>query len=160
MSKINYGNVLCFGAPKVSLGRLQKLQNRALRVCHCASRYTSNYELHLISGVLPIALRRKLDLLKIMYFRMLYNRGGDAPATTGGTAINLTQSRPLTRYSAARPPIFDKPNTTRFIESVTYQGPKLWADLPSDVKNLNDIRTFDREIRKLTKAEFLRGSCV
>lgn len=56
--------------------------------------------------------------------------------------------RPMTRYASARPPNFEKLNTTRFVESVTYQDPKLWAKLPSHMKNLNDVTTFDRELRK------------
>lgn len=163
MSKINYGNVLCLGAPKVSLRRLQKLQHRALRVRHCADRYTSNNELNLISGFLPLALRRKLDLLKIMYFRML-NTSGGVTSTDRVTDVDSVPvpslTRPSTRYSNARPPVFERPNTSRFIQSVTYQRPKLWADLPADLKNLNDISTFDREIRKLIRTELLSGDRV
>lgn len=79
MSKLSYGNVLCINASKDSLSRIQRLQNRALRICQCTNRYTSNIKLHQDTSVLPVFLRRKLDLYKIMYKRMLLSQN---PAVT------------------------------------------------------------------------------
>lgn len=139
MSKLGYGYVLCIGAQKNVLNRLQKLQNRALRVCFCASRYTSNFELHLKTHILPVSLRGKLELYKIMYKRM--------QALTVNQTITSEENpgnvHPMTRYASARSPIFEKPRSSKYMESVTYQGPKLWADLPGHLKNLNHFLTFD-----------------
>lgn len=123
MSKLNYGNLLCMGVLKATVECVQKFQNRALQVCYCARCYTSNFKLHLESGVLPVHLRRKLDLYKIMYKPMLSNPEN-----------HPEQDHPLTRYGSAWPPTFDRPRSVRFLESVTYQGPKLWAELLNHVK--------------------------
>lgn len=141
LSKLNYGNVLCTGASKVAVSRLQKLQNKALRICYCANRYTSNLELHTKAGVLPIILRRKLDLYKIMYNRALLKERSLPPDVNSpdvnSPVFEPNYERPLTRYATSRPPTFVKPKTSRFLDSVTYQGPKIWADLPSHAKVLS-----------------------
>lgn len=67
----------------------------------------------------------------------------------------LDDSRPVTRFSSSRPPIFDRPGCERFLNSVTYQAPKLWAELPVHVKNMNDSSFFDREIRKMLKSKII-----
>lgn len=146
--------MLCMGASKATLSRLQKLQNRALRICYIVNRYTSNYELHSNAGTLPVALRRKLDLYKLMYKRALLD------ANTQIVPESSQNERPNTRYASARPLTFVKPKSSRFLESVTYQGPKLWADLPNNVKNLNDAGTFDKEIRMILHNEFLNNNSV
>lgn len=145
MSKLNYGGLLCLGVQKTYLARLQKLQNRALRVCHGAYRYTSNIKLHIESNVLPMFLRRKLDVYKYMYNRILALER-DCPVGHNG---------PVTRFSSSRPPTFERPNCERFLNSVTYQAPKLWSELPADIKNMNDSTHFDREIRKMIRDEML-----
>lgn len=95
--------------------------------------------------------RRKLNLLKIMNNRML---------TQKEPVPDSVHPRPFIRYASTRPPVFVKPNTSRFVESVTYQGPKLWSELLSHVKNMNDITTFDKELRKLIKEKFPNSGVV
>lgn len=89
MSKIGYGGILCVGAAKATFQKLR----RSLRVCFCASRYTSNIRLHIDSNVLPLYLRRKLDMYKYMYSKMLAQEKGLVNSST----------RPNTRFSLARP---------------------------------------------------------
>lgn len=67
---------------------------------------------------------------------------------------------PLTRFASLRLPVFVTPRSSKFLDSVTYQGPKLWANLPNHVKNLNDAFASDREIRKIIHEEFVNGETV
>lgn len=56
MSKLSYGGIFCIAGVKISLERLQKVQNRALHKCFKADRYTSNITLHGNARVLPLYL--------------------------------------------------------------------------------------------------------
>lgn len=145
MSRLSYGGLLYIGAAKPLLSWLQKLQNRALRICFGADRYTSNLRLHRDSNILPLQLRRKLDVYKVMYNRML---------NLSRSVESEVEGRPATRYALSRPPDMVRPRSEKFLKSVVYQGPKLWADLPPQMKTLNELPTFDREIRKIIKIEF------
>lgn len=48
----------------------------------------------------------------------------------------------------------DRPNSEKLLRSVTYQGPKLWNELPPGVRDLNDTSKFDSEIMKLVQSDF------
>lgn len=152
MLRLGYGGLLYLGASKALLARLQRVQNRALRICMCSDRYTSNLKLHLGAKVLPLYLRRKLEIYKTMYSRMLRAERNNN-ATPEISLEKDRNARPLTRYQALRPPPLEMPNSVRFQNCVTYQGPKLWADLPSSLKTLNDSSKFETEIRHMIQAE-------
>lgn len=111
MSRLNFGGMLCLGAPKTSLSRLQKLQNRALRICLCGDRYTSYIQLHVTSNVLPLYLRRNLEIYKCMYLRMLSSVDPHDAQNTSSVDV----SRAVTRYSASRPPNFTRPHSVKFL---------------------------------------------
>lgn len=143
MSKLNYGGVLCVSARKSDLDKLQKLQNRALRICCSANRYTSNLTLHNRTNVLPLFLRRKLEIYQIMFKRMY-------------VAENVSDPDPdkrVTRYNMARPPTFDVPKSAKFLNTITYVAPALWASLPTECKTILDSGKFNVEIRKLIRNE-------
>lgn len=139
------------GSPKASLASLQKLQNRALRICMCANRYMSNLKLHVDTNVLPLYLRRKLEIYNEMYRRMLHAESSREADHTQSQSLDV--NRATTRYSASRPPTFTRPNCVKFLNSVTYQGPKLWANLPAQMKNLNDMSKFSSEVKNLVNDE-------
>lgn len=67
---MNYGLILCIGAMKKSLRRLQVVQNKALRVCLLAGRYESNYRLHVTVKTLPVQLQLKRDFYMQMHNRV------------------------------------------------------------------------------------------
>lgn len=66
-SKMQYGLLVTLNCTQSEQGKIQKLQNRALRICLLAGRYVSNLTLHNCCNVLPIALRCKVKLLNLMY---------------------------------------------------------------------------------------------
>lgn len=79
-----------------------------------------------------------------MYLRM--NDTNMVKEPTPGTRI--------TKYGAAKPPPFDSPRSARFLNSITYQSSVLWANLPNNVKRLDDRDKFNREVTKIVWAEF------
>lgn len=150
MSKLAYGGILCLSANKSQLDKLQKVQNRVLRICFQCNRYTSNLSLHQKAKVLPLCLRRNLEIYKIMFAKM-------SNSTVSSTA---PLKRRITRYGSSRLPVFDTPRSTRFLNTVTYQGPALWAALPNWLKVISDAYKFNTEIKKIIWAEFAKLSYV
>ena len=60
LSILEYGAVFCLPAVNSKLEKLQKIQNRLLRVCFRANRLTSNFELHSRANLLPLDYRRNI----------------------------------------------------------------------------------------------------
>lgn len=150
MSKLSYGGVFCISANKKQLGKLQKLQNRVLRTCYLSDRYTSNIALHSKAHVLPLSLRRKLEICKLMYKRM------NDPRLIKVSAPN---SR-ITRYSVAKPPIFVTPRSKKFQDTITYQSSVIWASLPNKTKLIGDEEKFSNEVKQAMWSEFSQMSKI
>lgn len=146
LSKLTYGGVVAWSANAQELDKLQKVQNRALRIGLRTTRYTSNLTIHNTAKLHPLYLRRKLELLKLMFRR---SRG----MGIGSAKENHSDPKPKTRYNNTYPVELIRPHSTKFQNSVAYQGPKLWASLPREIKNSNNINTFTKEVKKLLDYE-------
>lgn len=67
LSFLEYGGIFLEGLPIQNVTKLQRLQNRCLRVCYKANRFVSNYNLHVRAKLLPLRLRRNLAVCQTMY---------------------------------------------------------------------------------------------
>lgn len=119
--------------------KLQKLQNKSLRICFLSGRYTSNLVLHRQSNVLPLRLRGKLELYKLKY---RISRKQLDPVETG---VN-------TRSQNAFPIELIAPKSDKFLRSISYQGPRLWSELPAQIKKL-PYDAYCTEIKRKIQAE-------
>lgn len=144
LSKLTYGGIVCWSAISKELDKLQKAQNRAPRICFKAMRYTSNLSLHQKAKLQPLCLRRKREICKIMYKKTRVQLPN---------GIDLNIDRPPTRYNTSFPANFVRPYTTRFVKSLTYQGPMIWDSLPNNVKTCDSIEVFMCEVKKLLACE-------
>lgn len=129
-----YGNATLYNQQK-----LQKLQNKSLRICYLSGRYMSNLTLHQQSNVLPLSLRSRLEFYKFMY------RVSRKQAAPVGLVVN-------TRSQSAFPVGLPAPKSDKFLRSISYQGPRLWSDLPGDIKRL-PYDAFCKEIRNKIQSD-------
>lgn len=67
LSFFEYGSVFLDYLPQNLKNKLQRCQNKCLRVSQEADRYTSNLDLHLKCKILPLRYRRKISLCAMMY---------------------------------------------------------------------------------------------
>lgn len=67
IAKLQYCSLLYTRITKVDRQRIYKMQIRALWVCLLVDQYTSNLTLHRESKVLPMKLRSKLEMYKLMF---------------------------------------------------------------------------------------------
>lgn len=95
MSKLHYGNIFYSNAIKKDWERVQKVQNRCLRICFLAQRYTSNITLHKEAKVLPVYLKSIYDTLKLMYRLAIKQNRAKSLAKYSGSPIRAAQVWPL-----------------------------------------------------------------
>lgn len=74
MSYLEYGSIFFDCIPISQKNKLERLQNKCLRVCHLTDRHTSNSMLHKRSNALPLRLRRKMSICSLMYRRIQKDR--------------------------------------------------------------------------------------
>ena len=117
---IEYGDIYLYSASQENRKKLQTLQNKALRCALQKDKYYDTKALHNEAKLQKLKLRRKTHLLLHMYqISQLPNFKG-------------WKSKPKinTRSSTKKRMKLSKPNLTKFQNSITYVGPKLWNALP------------------------------
>lgn len=124
LPKLEYGDVFCCGLTKKLSQKLQVVLNKALRICFRSKREDSNYENHLKAKILPLHIRRKCSILRLMYGRA---RNECIPvAIDDDSSVRQTRSKTLPRMEC----LF--PHSESYKKSISYTG---LGDLAREVEN-------------------------
>lgn len=73
LSYLEYGTIFLDCIPLNLKNKRQRLQIKSLRVCHLRDRHMSNFELHQVSRVLPLRIRRKMSICSLMFRKVHEN---------------------------------------------------------------------------------------
>ena len=135
----DYADVIYNNAYSTDLDKLQRLQNRCLRVCLGQERHFSMEAAHKLTFVPILKDRSTAHTLNFMYKRK-----------DRAELLNLAQIR--TRAHDA--PLFKVkiPRYESFKRSVGYSGSTLWNSLPPNTRNLDTYLKF----KNLQKTNMLR----
>lgn len=111
--------------------KLQRLQNRGMRICLQCTPRTSTDLLHEQCRMLTVRNKMKLNTLKIMNRRMYRNNCIDRRDNS-----NVTRSN--------RAPLYTElfPMSARFQKSLCGRGFQLWNRLPADARRIEDPEHF------------------
>ena len=144
---LDYGDIIYSATSDRNLARIQKLQNRGLRICLNNHVYVSRIQLHQTCEVLPLKIRRKYNLRKYM-FKQKENQ-------------NIIVNREI-RTRRHRAVVFEtnRPNIEMYKRGTLYKGALEWNNLPVDTRNTEKFVTF-KEIQKKEMYEllpFINGS--
>ena len=124
---MDYGDFIIDSAHSVRIDRLERLQNRIKRLieyCHVKENWENINVLMNTYNVEPLHIRRKRNILNIMYDQSL-----NADNISAGTCeINLRSSKKVKMKSA-----FTK--LTKVMKSPLYRGLELWNQLPHELQN-------------------------
>ena len=129
-----YGGLFLSSCTDKEQTKLQRLQNQALRVIYKEDNYANVFELHNISNLLPLKLRREIALIKIMFNKVHNNQGLD-PRTLNTRA----HDGPLM--------VVPKPNSSRYRNSVAYRGPAAWNILDPNIRCIENKNNFVRAVK-------------
>lgn len=149
LSQLEYGSIFIDNLPVNYLNKLQRLQNRCLRICNFVDKDTSNYELHVMSKLLPLRLRRKKAISTFMFKKI--RRSPEIllePIRAGNRSNNKRLIRLL------------MPKTKRFKTSLSYAGYQWWNNLPEDLRMNNDINSFKKCLCKYMYEKFCEDGFV
>lgn len=148
LPKLEYGDIFLLGSKKQDVDKLQKLLNVCLRICFPSKNIISNVALHNMAKLLPLCYRRKISILKHMFKLSKDHNYVDNDAQRRG------------RSSATILLKTDRPKNERYLRSLFYEGPKLWRELPREIKNSENHLVFKDKLKKSILAEFNRDQVV
>ena len=125
----DYADVIFSKALNKDIGKLQKLQNRCLKICMGKERRYSSDAAHKLANVPFLKDRREAHVLNFMYNRK--------------SKVHLLNNREI-RTRAHDAPLFEIPipRCEAFKRSVRYFGATSWNGLPPDIRNKNSYLEF------------------
>ena len=133
---MDYGDVVYQAATSDLLCKLQRLQNRALRII---TKYDDNYQsttaIHQSLRILPLSRRRYVHTNNFAYKRSIQPKYVDNR--------NL-----LTRAHGKKLLLCPRPRTERFKNSVVYTTAKCWNELSLDEQRASSYNSFKLKTKK------------
>ena len=133
---LDYGDVIFANAGQEGLLKLQRLQNRCLKICKGYNVRFETDELHYMTKVPKLDVRREAHVNNFMYNRL--------------SMAHLVDERDIrTRAHDAPMFIVDFPNLMAFKRAVKYAGSLQWNKLPSDIRNLASLDAFKQKQKDL-----------
>ena len=140
MPFFDYGDVLYAASNKSQLSKLQRLQNRCLRICTNSARRTNTAHLHHITKCNFLEDRRDAHLLNYIYKRR------DDPDYQDTRDLN-------TRLHDGRTLKVTRPIKDIFTHSVGYRGAVAWNLLPREMKSINTNSKFKSKQKQLLRSK-------
>lgn len=128
LSLVEYGSIFINNLPVHYLNKLQRVQNRCLRICFLADKMTSNVSLHMKSKLLPL---RQQAICKFVCKKIRFS-----------PSILSEPVRKGNRSSFKRLTKLPMPKSNRFRNSLSYAGLLAWNHLPEKLRMLNDYNSF------------------
>ena len=132
---LDYADVIFHKANELGLSKLQRLQNRCLKICANLNRLFSTDQLHKNLSIPFLADRRKAHVLNFMYSRM--------------SRPELLNTREI-RTRAHDAPLFNVtiPRCEGFKQSIGYFGSTEWNELQPSTHNIDPFLAFKYHNKK------------
>lgn len=135
-SKLQYG-IHCWGGTFQNLTqKIRIVQNHFIRIILFKNKMESSFPLYTSLKVLPIQHLFVFKVLQIFFIR------------SGNNGTELIQHKYTTRSKAAN--LIKKPkiNKTIMARSFVFLGPKIFNDLPNEMKNAKSILVFKKQLKQ------------
>ena len=134
----DYGDVIYNSAGQEGLDKLQRLQNRCLKICKRLNVKFSTNDLHAITKMSLLKSRREAHINNFMFNRL--------------SRHNLVDHRDIrTRLHDAPTFLVKIPNLEAYKRSVEYAGAVHWNGLPAEIRSIENVKVF-----KTTQKDNLR----
>ena len=144
-SRLDYCNSLLYGTKKLSLKKLQNIQNTAARLITRTSRY--NHITPILKELHWLPVEKRIEYKILTYtFKALH---GQSPVYMKNLLEVYEPRRNLrSKNEATTLVIPTEIQTVRYGErSFMYAAPKLWNSLPSHIRGLSKLNSFKKTLK-------------
>lgn len=139
---IEYGNVFLLSCTSIERTKIQRIQNKGLKIVFNRNRFYSTRLLHKDARLASWEVRARLAANRMM-FKFKFNHNC------------LEEHRQGTRLQSG--PLFKvtRPNSKSFINSLSYKARVLWNELPASLRNIDDYCYFKLAVKRYHMQRYL-----
>ena len=148
LSHLDYCNSLLLGSTKYNLNKLQMIQNMGCRVIFKAGKYTHVTPLFMGLHWLSVLDRIMYKILVLM-FKCI---NGLAPKYLSDLVVSA-YNRELRSSTQNKLPVSHYRTFQTHTSSFSSMGPRLWNSLPQQIRDIQVITMFKRDIKTLLFTE-------
>ena len=142
-SRLDYCNALLGGISKTILARLKRVQNHAARIVTLSRKHKHITLVLKMLHWLPVNLRIEYKILLLTY-KILH---GAAPAYLTDLVNIYTPTRSL-RSAEEELLVVPRSRTTHYGDrAFSILAPKLWNNLPHNIKEASSVPTFKKRLK-------------
>ena len=137
----DYGDIIYNNSNQDGLDKLQRLQNRCLKICKKLDRRSNTKELHATAKCPMLLNRRSAHVNNFMYKRL--------------SKPHLVDDRDI-RTRAHEAPLFrvEVPKIEAFKRSIQYSGATQWNNLPAETRSIGSFTQFKAKQKQLLELSF------
>lgn len=143
---IEYGNSFLLGSNTASKIKLQRIQNRGLKIALKRERRYSTDILHKEARLATWEVRARMALTRLMF---KYKHQDEYIECDIGRSTTRLQSGPFFKLAT--------PKTDKFKNSVSYLGRAEWNKLPAYIRCIDDYVKFKKEVKSLFNHRYFSG---
>lgn len=146
---INYPNFCLTPCTEKIEMKIQRLQNKALRICFRSTRLDRTADIHARAKLSTIEKRRDVNILKRIHWRVYSPLNSDQDPITLYVVNNSGSDARSTRLHTAPTIRLPTPTSGKACKSLLYYGSKIWNDLSADLCNEPDPFAFKIAVKRL-----------
>lgn len=143
-SKINYGIEVYGAASKSQINKIQRLQNKAIKILFNVDYFTPTIDLHKRFEIPLVTDIYKISLLKVAH----KHQNNQLPAVFDNFLIKNNQIHTYNTRQISNLHISCTLKHSKLKNNISHHISHLWNDIPNNIKNIKNNNKFGKNLKK------------
>lgn len=145
---IDYPNFCLTPCTEKIKTKIQRLQNKALRICLRSTRMDRTTDIHARARLSTLDKRRDVNILKLVHWKVYSGSANESNNESFRVVTNSQNVSVSTRMRSAPTIRLDTPTSGKVCKSLLFYGASLWNGLTTELRNEPDPHAFKIALKR------------